>query len=67
MTKGSVEEGEMLSAFGVFGGAVGLAVVLWFFYMGFLLKRVVKEQQETNRLLRNQCSAPPFVETIKAA
>lgn len=52
----------MLGAFGVCASGVGLMCVLWFFYMGFLLKKIVKEQQETNRLLRSSgTQAPPAV------
>ena len=57
----------MLNAFGIFGGGVGLIIVLWFFYIGFLLKKMVKEQQETNRLLRNQSNPAPTVIPVKAA
>jgi hypothetical protein len=67
MTGGSEKEDGMLNAFGVFAGAVGLAVVVWFFYVGFLVKKIVKEQAETNRLLRNLAPAAPPVETAKAA
>jgi len=42
----------MLSGFGIFGGAVGVVMCLWFIHVGFLVKKVLKEQQETNRILR---------------
>jgi len=50
-------EGEMLNAYGPYGVIFALVLVIWFFYLGFLLKKVIKEQQETNRLLRNAGSA----------
>ena len=43
----------MLSAYGPYGVVFALVLVVWFFYLGFLLKKVIKEQQETNRLLRS--------------
>jgi len=55
------EESEMLNAFGMFGGAIGLVLVIWFFHIGFVVKRILKEQKETNRLLGqmgNGSSAP---------
>jgi hypothetical protein len=42
----------MLAQYGPYGVVFALVLVVWFFYLGFLLKRVIKEQQETNRLLR---------------
>ena len=47
----------MLTAFGPYRVFLELVLVVWFFYLGFLLKKVIKEQQETNRLLRNAGSA----------
>jgi hypothetical protein len=47
----------MLNAFGPYGAIIGLVLVIWFFYIGFLLKKVIREQQETNRLLRNAGNA----------
>ncbi len=47
----------MMNAFGPYGAMVGLVLVIWFFYMGFLLKKIIKEQQETNRLLRGSSGA----------
>jgi hypothetical protein len=47
----SAEE-KMLAQYGGYGIMFGGVLVVWFFYMGFLLKRVVREQQETNRLLK---------------
>jgi hypothetical protein len=41
----------MLSAFGVFGGAVGVVMCMWFIHVGFMVKKLLKEQQETNRVL----------------
>jgi hypothetical protein len=57
----------MFSGFGIYGTAVEVAAVLWFFYLGFLVKKIVREQQETNRLLSNLGSAGPFKATDKAA
>jgi hypothetical protein len=42
----------MLSGFGIFGGFIGVVLCVWFFHVGFLVKKVLKEQQETNRALR---------------
>ena len=42
----------MLSGFGIFSGAVEVVICVWFIHVGFLVKKLVKEQQETNRLLR---------------
>jgi hypothetical protein len=47
----------MLAAFGAYAAFVGLVLVLWFIHVGFLVKKVLKEQQETNRLLRQLSSA----------
>jgi hypothetical protein len=57
----------MLSGFGIYGTAVQVVVVLWFFYLGFLVKKVIKEQQETNRLLSNLANAGSVKATDKAA
>jgi hypothetical protein len=57
----------MLGAFGVFGSAVGTVVVLWFFIVGFWVKKLVKEQQETNRLLRVLGNASSGVESLPKA
>jgi hypothetical protein len=43
----------MLNIFGQYGGIIGLVVIIWVFYVGFLVKKLVKVQEETNRLLRN--------------
>ena len=42
----------MLIGFGVYAGAVGLVLTLWLFHVGFLVKKILKEQRETNRLLQ---------------
>jgi hypothetical protein len=42
----------MLSAFGVCGGAVGAVMCMLFVHVGFMVKKTLKEQQETNRILR---------------
>lgn len=41
----------MLTGFGIFAGAVGVILSMWFIHIGFLIKKLLKEQQETNRLL----------------
>jgi hypothetical protein len=57
----------MLNGFGIYGTAVQVVMVLWFFYLGFLVKKVIKEQQETNRLLGNLANTGAVRETPKAA
>jgi hypothetical protein len=47
----------MLQVFGIYSGIVGLVLVIWFIHVGFLVKKVLKEQQETNRILREMSSA----------
>jgi hypothetical protein len=47
----------MLNGFGIFAGAVGLVLSMWFVHVGFLVKKVLKEHQETNRLLRQMADA----------
>jgi len=47
----------MLSGFGIFEGAVGVIMSLWFIHVGFMIKKLLKEQEETNRLLRQMGSA----------
>jgi len=47
----------MLSAFGVCSGAVGAVMCMWFIHVGFLVKKTLKEQQETNRILRQMGTA----------
>jgi hypothetical protein len=42
----------MLVGFGVYAGAVGLVLTMWLFHVGFLVKKILKEQRETNRLLQ---------------
>ena len=42
----------MLIGFGVYAGAVGLVLTMWLFHVGFLVKTILKEQRETNRLLQ---------------
>ena len=41
----------MLSGFGIYGGAVGAVMCVLFIHVGFLVKKLLKEQQQTNRLL----------------
>jgi hypothetical protein len=50
------EEG-MLTGFGIFEGAVGIILALWIVHVGFIVKKILKEVQETNRLL-GQSSGP---------
>ena len=52
-----IEEDEMLSGYGPYSIIFQLVLVIWFFYLGFLVKKVVKGQEETNRLLRNSGGA----------
>jgi hypothetical protein len=47
----------MLSAFGVFGPAIGIILVLWSFIIGFWVKAILKELRETNRILRESSHA----------
>lgn len=47
----------MLNAFGVYAGVIGLVMIVWFFHVGFLVKKILKEQQETNRILRQLANA----------
>jgi hypothetical protein len=45
----------------MFTGAVMVVMCLWFIHVGFMVKNILKETQETNRLLRqlgNAGSAP---------
>jgi hypothetical protein len=57
----------MLNGFGIYGTAVQVVAVLWFFYVGFLVKKVLKEQQETNRLLGKLTNTAVVKDTPKAA
>jgi hypothetical protein len=47
----------MLSGFGMFGGFIGVVMCVWFIHVGFLIKKALKEQQETNRILRQMGTA----------
>ena len=47
----------MLSGFGIFGGFIGVVMCIWFIHVGFLAKQVLKEQQETNYILRQMSTA----------
>jgi hypothetical protein len=47
----------MLNGFGIFGGAIGLILSMWFIHVGFLVKKILKEHQETNRVLREMADA----------
>jgi hypothetical protein len=57
----------MLNGFGIFGGAVEVVICVWFIHVGFLVKKLVKEQQETNRLLRQMGSAGSSQGTVSKA
>ncbi|MGO8787851.1 MAG: hypothetical protein ACLQVL_10805 [Terriglobia bacterium] len=57
----------MLNAFGVCAGGVGLVLVIWFFHIGFIAKKILKEQQETNRLLRQAGDATGALKTAGKA
>jgi hypothetical protein len=57
----------MLSGFGIFGGAVGVVTCVWFIHVGFLVKKLLKEQQETNRLLRQMGAAGSSLGTVSKA
>jgi hypothetical protein len=57
----------MLQIFGVYSSIIGLVMVLWFIHVGFLVKKVLKEQQETNRLLRQLTSAGSGAATVSKA
>ena len=49
----------MFTGFGIYGGAVGAVLSVWFIHVGFLIKKLLKEQQETNRLLHQIVPAGP--------
>lgn len=57
----------MVSGFGVFGGAVGIVMCMWFIHVGFLVKKTLKEQQETNRLLRQMATGGSSVAAVSKA
>ena len=57
----------MLNAFGICAGGVGLVLVIWFFHIGFVAKKILKEQQETNRILRQAGGASPAVNSSTKA
>lgn len=57
----------MLTGFGIFSGAVEVVICVWFIHVGFLVKKQVKEQQETNRLLRQMSAAGSNVGTVSKA
>jgi hypothetical protein len=50
----------MLTGFGIFEGAVGVILAMWFIHIGFIVKKILKELQETNRLL-GQSGGPKTV------
>ncbi len=49
----------MVGGFGIFAGVVGAVMCMWFIHVGFLVKKILKEQQETNRILRQSATAGP--------
>ncbi len=57
----------MLTGFGIFGGAVGVILAMWFIHIGFLIKKLLKEQQETNRLLGQMVSGGAGTATATAS
>jgi hypothetical protein len=57
----------MLTGFGIFSGAVEVVICVWFIHVGFLVKKLVKEQQETNRLLRQMSAAGSNPGTVSKA
>ena len=52
-----IREDQMLQAWGIYSALVGFAMVVWFIHVGFLVKKVLKEQRETNRLLQQLANA----------
>jgi len=42
----------MLEAFSYCGAVIGFLIIIEFFHVGFLIKKIHKEQLETNRILR---------------
>ena len=54
----------MVNGFGIFSGAVEVVICLWFIHVGFLVKKLVKEQQLTNRLLRQMGATGSNQETV---
>ena len=57
----------MVGGFGIFAGAVGAVMCMWFIHVGFIVKKILKEQQETNRILRQSATAGPVVSTPSKA
>jgi hypothetical protein len=57
----------MVNGFGIFSGAVEVVVCVWFIHVGFLVKKLVKEQQETNRLLRQMSAAGSSLGSVSKA
>jgi hypothetical protein len=47
-----IEEVYMSNGFGIFEGAVSVVMCMWFIHVGFMVKRLLKESLETNRVLR---------------
>jgi hypothetical protein len=42
----------MVQIFGYYGAFIGFLIIIEFFHLGFLIKKIHKEQLETNRILR---------------
>jgi predicted anti-sigma-YlaC factor YlaD len=57
----------MLNGFGIFAGAVGVVMALWFIHIGFVLKDILKQQKETNRILQQLAAGSSAASTTKAA
>jgi len=57
----------MTTGFGIFGGAVSIVMCMWFIHVGFLVKKLLKEQVETNRILRQMGAAGSSVGTPNKA
>jgi len=57
----------MTSGFGIFSGAVEVVMCMWFIHVGFMVKKLLKEQIETNRILRQMNAAGASAETASKA
>ena len=57
----------MVNGFGMFAGAVGVVMALWFIHIGFVLKDILKQQKETNRILQQLAAGNSAVSASKAA
>ena len=57
----------MLTGFGMFAGAVGVVMALWIIHMGFVLRDILKQQKETNRILQQLAAGSSAGNASKAA